>query len=397
MILRNAHLISYLTEGFNGPAADLRIGEEEGRIEAVDVPGRIPAKPREKETDLEGRTVLPGLFDLHMHLYFLVDDFYRLAADGAAESTVNAVAYANTFLDYGFTTIRDCGNPHYIGVALRDAIEDGRLEGPRIITAGKCISPCARGNDTFPGLYYEVNTPQEVFSAGRDEAARGVDFLKYMATGSVANRTGIPGQLIATKPELQALQDAADEAGIYVGVHCHGTAGILMCAEVGVRTVEHASFTTADCIERILARGGKTVLIPTLNPVVGMHNEFAATGERNYMTEKIEACYSAASGLVEAAGAGVLLGWGTDTSRRSFLREPGLEFLARRQVGFSNRQILEQATVNSARAVFREKDFGTVAAGKIADLVVIDGDPDNNIEVMTRKPVMVFKGGRRVR
>ena len=232
MILRNAHLISYLTEGFSGPEADLRIGEEEGRIEAVDVPGCIPARAGEEEADLEGKTLLPGLFDLHMHLYFLIDDFYRLAAYGPAESTVNAVAYANTFLDYGFTTIRDCGNPHYIGVALRDAIEDGRLEGPRIITAGKCISPCARG---------------------------------------------------------------------------------------------------------------------------------------------------------------------TDTSRRSFLREPGLEFLARRQVGFSNRQILEQATINSARAVFREKDFGTVAVGKIADLVVIDGDPDNNIEVMTRKPVMVFKGGRRVR
>lgn len=399
MILRNARLLPFLTEGYTGEEADIVI--RDGKIEKI-LPSSKKAegdtKSGQEETDLidlGGAYVLPGLMDLHMHMYFATDNFEKLAMQRPAQNVISCISYAQTLLSWGYTTIRDMGNPDYMGVDIRNAVEEGKIEGPRIFTAGRCMSPYAKGNDTFPNLYYEVNSPQEVRTACRYENARGVDWLKYMATGSVANRTGVPGAMITTQEELDALEAGAEETGLHAAVHCHGTEGILACVRAGIRTIEHASFVTDECIEEILKKGSRSCLIPTLTPVVGIHNEFAEGGEKNYMTEKIEQCYRAAGGLVQAQRAGILLGWGTDTSRTSFQKNPGFEFIARKQAGFTNREILEQATINSAKVLGLEESLGTICEGKKADLIAVDGNPMDDITVMTRKPALVIREGKR--
>lgn len=345
--------------------------------------------------DLKGKTLLPGMFDLHMHLYFSTDIFSAVALRSQNDFLFDAISYARRFLEYGYTTIRDCGNVYYIGIALRDAITSGVIDGPRIVTAGMCISPYAKGNDTFPNLYYEANTPEELLKACRDEYAKGVDFFKYMATGSVANLTGVPGALISSKKEIYAIQEAAESMGTYVAVHCHGEEGIALCAEAGIKTIEHASMIKDEHIERILKKGNITTLVPTLAPVVQMHRGEDCEAMPAIIMQKIDEVYRHSLGLVKASRAGVLTGWGTDVSHKFFAKHPGYEFNARQEIGYSNLEMLQQATINSAKILRLDHELGTIKVGKLADLVVVDGKPDEDISAMYQKPAAVYKEGKR--
>ncbi|MBR0159857.1 MAG: amidohydrolase family protein [Oscillospiraceae bacterium] len=392
-LFRNARVIPYLTEGFSGSLADLLV---EGRFVKAILPVGTADCPEETEIlDLHGKTVLPGLFDLHMHLYFSTEDFHVLGAKSQNEYVFDAIRYAGEFLRQGFTTIRDCGNVFDIGIALRDAVVAGTVPGPRIFTAGKCLTPTAKGNSTFPNLYDEVNTPEEILKAVRKEHAKGVDFIKYMATGSVANLNGEPGELITTRAEVFALQAAAESVGKYAGVHCHGKEGILLCAEAGIRTVEHASMMDDECIELILRKGGKTSIVPTLDPVVQLHRGHECGALPPALFRKIDQVYAHAADLVRATRAGVLTGWGTDSSCSFYARNVGYEFDVRREVGYTNEEILKQATINSARILGLEDCLGTLRAGKLADLVIVEGNPDEDILAMCRYPWAVYLEGRR--
>ena len=201
-VLTNARLIPELTEGFDGAMADVVVNGS--RIEAL-FPAGSRAFAGAETFDLAGKTLLPGMFDLHMHLYFSSSNFAAVALRSHNDYLFDSIAYAHEMLEQGYTTIRDCGNVYYIGIALRDAVNGGVLPGPRILASGMCLSPAAKGNDTFPNLYYEVNSPDEILTACRKEYAKGVDFIKYMGTGSVANLTGVPGALVSSRRELFAL------------------------------------------------------------------------------------------------------------------------------------------------------------------------------------------------
>ena len=388
MIIKNARLVPFLTEGYEGEYADVYTEENE-------ISDLRPAGTCEYfDVDARGMTLLPGLMDLHMHFYFSTGDFYALAAENHNQHFVDAIAYAKFFLDSGYTVIRDCGNPDGIGVAVRDAIASGIIEGPRVFTAGKCITPTAKGNDTFPSLYDEVDDPAAVMGICRKEYSDGIDFLKYMATGSVANRTGVPGALITTREELFAMQAAADSLGTYVGVHCHGTEGIKFCIEAGIRTIEHASFMTDECIRMILERGNQTALIPTLSPVCQLYED---TNSPKWLRDKIPAIWDAAKMLVKAERSGVRLGWGTDQSMATYKKDIGYEFHARKQAGFTEEEMLKQATINSAEIMGIADRYGTVKPGKNADLILISGNPDKDISVMSERPALVMKDGKIVR
>ena len=391
IVFRNARLIPALTEGYEGCAADVVVCGE--KIEGIYPPGQAPKVG--ECVDLAGKTLMPGMFDLHMHLYFSSDNFAAVALRSQNDYIFDSIRYANEFLRQGFTTIRDCGNPYYVGIALRDAVAGKIVHGPRILSAGMCMSPYAKGNSTFPNLYYEVNTPEEILKACRDEYAKGVDFFKYMGTGSVANLTGVPGALISSRKELFALQAAAEDMGTYAAVHCHGVEGIRYCTEAGIHTIEHASMIDEDCIELILKKNGQTTIVPTLDPVVQMHRGFECDDMSQMSMQKIDEVYAHTGNLVQASRAGVLTGWGTDISLSFFAAHPGYEFDARREIGYTNLEMLQQATINSAKIVGMADRLGTVKVGKLADLIVIDGNPDEDISVMMKHPWAVYKEGVR--
>lgn len=393
LLLKNARLIPYLTEGYCQGLADIVV--ENGRIQSI-VPAGNGSVPSDGDVlDVNGKTVMPGMFDLHMHLYFSSSNFAAVALRSQNDYVFDSISYAKEFLRQGFTTIRDCGNVCYIGIAVRDAAAAGIIEAPRILTAGKCITPYAKGNSTFPNLYWEVNTPEEILAACRYEYAQGVDFFKYMGTGSVANLTGVPGELVCSREELFALQAAADAMHTTAAVHCHGKEGILYCAQAGIHTIEHASMIDNECIEEILRQNGKTTIVPTLNPVINIHRCEGEGAMPKIIRDKIDLVYSQTHLLVEATRAGVLTGWGTDTSMGFFKAHPGYEFDARREIGYTNEEMLKQDTINSAKILGMENDLGTVKEGKMADLIVINGNPDEDITAMYALPDVVLKEGKR--
>lgn len=393
LILRNVKLIPYLTEGYCDGPADIVM--EGNRIQAI-VPSGKANVPKDAEVlEFSGKTALPGMLDLHMHLYFSTDNFAALGAKSQNDYIFDGIQYANEFLRQGFTTIRDCGNAFDVGLALRDAVNAGIISGPRIFTAGQCLSPYAKGNDTFPNLYCEVNTPEEILKACRREHAKGVDFIKYMATGSVANLNGEPGELITSREELFALQSAVTASGLYAGIHCHGKEAILLCAEVGIHTIEHASMIDSECIDMILRKNGQTAIIPTLDPVVHLHRGEEGGALPASIFASIEKVYAHTADLVTATRAGVLTGWGTDSSHAFYASHVGYEFDARREIGYTNEEMLKQATINGAKILGLEQELGSIKVGKLADIIVVDGDPDENISVMQKYPVAVFKEGRR--
>ncbi len=388
--LLNVHLIPSLTEGYEGELADVTV--DGGRIQSISAPGT--KRTNDQAIDCAGKTLLPGLFDLHMHLYFSTSDLASLVQKKQNENLFDAVKCAKLFLRRGYTTIRDLGNIHYIGTALRDAVNADIVPGPRILTAGRCLSPFAKGNDAFGDLYYEVNTNEEILKACRDECAKGVDFIKYMATGSVLNPSGVPGALITSREEIFALQKSVASLGMNAAVHCHGAEGIKYCAEAGIHTIEHASMIDGESTEIILENGGKSSIVPTLSPVGELYHAAEGSGHPKWLLDKIGEVYDHAQGIVKASRAGVLTGWGTDETYDFYESHPGYEFAVRSEIGYTNTEMLQQATINSAMILGMDDMLGTIKAGKTADLVLVDGDPEKDISCMMADPEAVFKNGK---
>ena len=385
LAIRNARLVSALTEGYDGQQADLLI--EGGRIAGIFPVGKDLSGC--EKIDAAGRTVLPGLLDLHTHLYFTRLDTGFLAMRKQNDTLLDCAAYARELLRQGFTTIRDCGNPHYTAMAVRKGIECGLLDGPRILACGYGLMPTAPGNEDSD-IAIHADTPDEIVKIGRQQIARGADFLKYFGTGSVGSEGGIPGALLTTRKELQTLNDTAEAYGRYASMHCHSKAGILLCADVGIRSIEHASDIDDECIERILSRGSHSTIVPTLGPIglmrSGMLGESIAKKVRETSCEQQK--------MLEASRVGILTGWGTDVSLDYYSSNPGSEFLLRKERGWTAVEMLEQATINSAKIIGVEDKLGTIKVGKIADIVIVDGKPDEDITIMTRYPWRVLQAGK---
>lgn len=392
MLLKNCRLVPELTEGYQGHMADILV--ESGIIAAVAPCGTLPVEG--EVLDLAGRTVLPGLFDLHAHLMLIHSDFYGLLMKDSNSTMVDCIRFAKNYLKYGYTTVRDCGGPSYTNIAVRDAISEGVVPGPDIISCGYIITPTAKGNGTFSNIYNEVDKASELMHAVRKDICHGADFIKYMATGSVANPSGEPGELVATPEELRAVSDAAAFCNTYVAAHCHGLEGIKQCIRNGVYTIEHATYIDDECIDMILHQKRQSALVPTFACMYERYMNFDEVRDAdNEISVQCHAAFVAArEGIWKASQAGVLVGWGTDQTMQEFLDMPGREFIARTHMGLSNVELLKQATINSAKIVGQDDQKGTVKVGKVADLIVIDGDPIADISRMNCEPVYVLKNGK---
>lgn len=342
--------------------------------------------------------MLPGLFDLHAHLMLVNADFYGLLMKDSNAAMVDCIRFAKNYLKYGYTTVRDCGGPSYTNIAVRDAIRDGVISGPDVISCGLILTPTAKGNGTFSNIYDEIDAPGELMHAVRKDICHGADFIKYMATGSVANLGGEPGELVATPEELRAVSDAAAFCNTYVAAHCHGLEGIKQCIRNGVYTIEHATYINDECIDMILHQERQSTLVPTFACMYERYMNFDEVRDAdNEISVQCHAAFVAArEGIRKASQAGVLVGWGTDQTMQEMLEMPGREFVARAHMGLSNVELLKQATINSAKIVKQDDRKGTVKVGKAADLIVIDGDPVADISVMNQEPVHVLKNGVKV-
>ena len=346
--------------------------------------------------DGNGMTILPGLIDAHTHIACL-RRYDNAQLRNPMKFFTSTCFSTQRYLDYGFTTIRDCGVPLRVNIAVRDAVDAGLFTGPRIIACGLILSPTETPEDDFlTGIYENVDGTNSARRAVRRELAEGAEFIKVMASGSGLQKSGIPEQPIITEPELSVMVEAAAMKGSYVAAHAHGDGAIRLCVETGVRTIEHASYISDETLSELLKRDSCWI-IPTVSAMY--QNPETTSEEYMYLVKKLDDMLKKSSVcLKKAYEAGARLGFGTDSCPGMDQYEQGMEFRMRHELcGMSNIDILLQATKYNAQALGIDGETGQIIAGLSADLILVDGHPDEDISMMYKKPVGVFTRGKKVK
>lgn len=339
--------------------------------------------------DLRDRFVMPGLMDMHVHLQGqLGPDRYRDRLKlSDADVLVKSIHYAMNTLMAGFTTVRDVGNSGEEMYAVRDGIEQGLIDGPRIIAAGGV--GITGGHADVSGLkpeWMELETdasicdgPYDCRRATRHMIKYGADLIKITSTGGVMtdNNTGTGQQM--TDDELFEVVAAAAAMGRKVASHAHGTEGINAALKAGVASIEHGSYVDASSIELFLKTGA--YLVPTLlagQTVV----EYAQTTDllsSNVAEKAMRVGNDMKGNFAKAYAAGVKVAFGTD-SGISPHGENAREAVLMSEAGMSNEDILVSATVSAADLIDMSDSLGTLEAGKYADIIATDGNPLEDIE-----------------
>lgn len=389
MILKNCRLLPQLSPFSTVTAADVEL--KEGTIKRISM---LPIGG-EEIVDCGGKTLLPGLIDLHTHIS-------GLCGPGAAafktpmKALVEYADQTRRYLDYGFTTIRDCGALGRVANFVRDMVHRDICEGPQIIASGLILTPTeVEESDEIYDMYVNCDSPDDFRRAVRKEVAEHADFIKVMASGSAFHPTGIPVQPVLTRQELQAAVDGANLKGTYVAAHAHGDEAIRVCIETGVKTIEHATYIGEETLQLLLATEG-CYLVPTL---AAMHVSHPEGEEGGFWVKRLgEMLNSCAENIEKVYRAGCKLGFGTDSTVTMDQYEQGLEFKYRKEYcHMENMDILLQATRYSAEIAGLGNCIGQVREGLQADLILVDGNPDTDMAVMYKKPLKVWKRGRLVR
>src|SRR5688572_936851 len=376
----------------------------DGRI--VSVVGRNGGRPNIPEgarrIDLPGMTLLPGLIDMHVHLDSspFYGPYEALEFTDLFE-TVIGVRHAQDMLEAGFTTVRNVGSENYSDVAYMQAINEGRIPGPRIVpaayalgaTGGHCdetyLPP--RFNATNPGI---GNGPQELRNRVREQRRNGAQVIKVCATGGVFSRNTEPGQQQLSEDELRAIAEEAHQWGLRVAAHAHGAAGIKAAIRAGIDTIEHASLIDAEGIR--LARERGTWLAMDILNTEYTQAEGAKNGvlEDNLRKDR-EIAQLQRDNFRAAHRAGVKMVFATDAGVMPH-GSAGGQFKWMVEYGMTPLEAIQSATRNAAQALGREKDVGAIAVGRWGDIIAVDGDPLADVRQLEDVDV-VIKGGVVVR
>jgi imidazolonepropionase-like amidohydrolase len=372
------------------PVPDQALVIEGRRIFWMGPTDQAPVTAPEAVVEGEGRTVLPGLVNCHVHLTHdgAADMLGQIAADTIPTATLRAARTAWENLRSGVTTVRDCGAPHNIVIDLAREIDRGLVPGPRVQAAGRLITMTG-GHGHHIGR--EADGPDEVRKAARTEIKCGAAVLKVMATGGVLTPGVSPMQTALLPEELAVVAQEAHNAGRRVTTHAIGRAGIHNALLAGVDSIEHGFYLDDELLEIAVDRG--TFLVPTMLAVDGIIRN-AARGIPAWVVEKAEReAHRQRESFVAAVSSGMRIAAGTDAgtpfnAHGDFARE--LALMVRH--GLSPMQTLVAATSAAAENLDLSHDLGTLAVGKLADLVLVDGDPVTDITA-TGRVVLVVKDG----
>ena len=388
MILNHARLVKELSSGVSTECGYVRI-ENEIITEVSEKPYIVTEDNREEITDCKGKTLIPGLIDLHTHITILSRiGFECLHSD--MELLTAAAKHATEYLDMGFTTIRDCGSIHRVANEVKHMTQLGLIDAPDLITCGRAIMPTEGSKEHMMAQHVHfADTVDEVKKAARQEMAEGADFVKIFASGAAAIKTGVPQQSIMFPEEIESAVKTAERKGCYVAAHCHADEAIRNCIERGVKTIEHATLISDKTVA--LAAESDSYLIPTLAVMYISDGPQKAYWEKRlgsmfrHCTEKMAKAYAM----------GMYLGFGTDCCAGDFCYNNGIEFKFRKEnCGMKDLDILLQSTRNNAVIAGIENKIGLVRKGLMADLILIDGKPDQDISCMYQKPDLVMKRGK---
>lgn len=378
MILKNCRLIPELCEGFQEENADIRI---EGNAIAEILPPNGTYEG-EEVIDCTGKTVLPGLFNIHNHLFFNTMDWSKIRGGMTEyEYTMTAVRFMNKLLAYGFTSLRDVGSPYNLAIKLRDDINAGKMVGPDIKACGIIITPdhvAPAELEVYSANYGEAcNSPYELRGKVRRQIAEGADFIKILGC-SVAPCNRGDGSLFY-EDEMAELVNTVKKENTYLAIHTNSVESNTDALELETYSLEHGHLWTKEHTQLWLAHGKKTHIVPTL--------------QVTWCWGK-DTCVPMCSGLLDAYNAGAKFGFGTDATEEVFTADPGGEFIARSEVwGIPNVEILKQATIYSAEINGTADERGSIKVGKRADFAIIDGNPDEDLTLMGKPCAYVLKDG----
>jgi imidazolonepropionase-like amidohydrolase len=371
---------------------------EDGHIQKVAQNSRNIPKDSQKIA-LKGRTLLPGFIDAHIHICMdgSPDPVTACLSESPTITALKAAESARRTLMAGVTTVRDMGGKDGIDFGLRQAISSGLIAGPRMLISGRLI--CMTGGHGWQvGL--EANGPDEVRQAAREQIKAGVDIVKLMATGGVLTPAVEPGSEQFTEAELRAGVEEAHKAGKKTATHAMGTRGIQNALRAGIDSIEHGVYLDEETVSMMMERN--IPLIPTISAMYNIETKGIKAGIPAFAVEKtliVKPFHLESIRLARQAGVSIAAGTDAGTPFNRHGENLGEIKLLMDYGGFSAMDAIEAGTGIAARVLGLEKELGTVAESKVADLVMVEGNPLDDIDVLLNPEsiCLVMQGGKIVK
>ncbi len=393
------------------PRRDAVVLVEGEKIAQVGPAQEIAVPPGAKIVDASDKTVLPGMVDAHVHIHTPggPTDNYALAHLKELQGVLalRAYTYGLRALRMGFTSLRSLGSPAYVDVALREAINEGLVEGPRLRVAGQGLSVTGGHMDKAdwsPDVFVSGRTgvcdgPWECRRAARIQFKRGVDLIKINACGSDYHHLDVPWVQEMTCEEMAAICQEAHGNKKRVAAHTAGGPGITEALRAGVDSLEHAHWLTDEQIEMMVEQG--TFYVPTLivnsrSVALGQEQKGATDAAWAWLVKVNEEKWET---LARARAAGVKIAVGTDAGFVVYHGQNACELEELVKGGFTPMEAIVAATRVGAECLDLDREVGTIEAGKYADLVIVDGDPLADVRILQDEAriVQVLKGGKAVK
>ena len=367
-------------------------------------PGYRAASAGVTVIDLKSATVMPGLFDMHVHIESESSptSYMERFTKSEVENAYGCIKYAETTLMAGFTTVRDLGGSG-INIALRDAIDRGQVDGPRIFTAGKSIATTGGHADPTNGFsrdHMPDAGPQEGVADGVAQCAEAVrwrykngsDCIKITGTGGVLSVAKSGDNPQFSQEEFNAIVATANDYGFHVAVHAHGAEGMKRAVLAGVTTIEHGTKMTEEVMDLMVEHG--TYLVPTISAGKAVAANAAIPGYYPdiIVPKALEIGPLIQNTFSKAYAKGVPIAFGTDAGVFPH-GDNWKEFIYMTESGMPMMQALQSATMIPATILKVEDKLGSLKAGKLADIIAVEGDPIQDPALM-EKVIFVMKEGK---
>ncbi len=390
-----------------GRVLDVRTGElranqavviEGEKIAQVAPSSEVKAAPGDTAIDLPEATVLPGLIDAHTHLTFDLNSLgYQGLAISTAREALHGARNARRTLEAGFTTVRNVGAKDYADIALRDAINDGDVAGPRMVASGPALGITGGHCDENllpPAFHFfgdgVADGIEGVQHKVREVIKYGADVIKICATGGVLSKGDDPNASQYTLEEMRAIVADAHRLGRRVAAHAHGAEGVRWASEAGVDSIEHGHLMDDAAIATLKKNG--TYLVPTLFLTEYMQQNLERSDVPEYSRQKMRMVAAAAQqNAKKAFAAGVKVAFGTDAAVYPHGLNAG-EFHVYVKLGMTPLVAIQTATINATDLLGWTKQVGTLEPGKWADVIAVDGDPTKDVTVLEHVKFVMKNG-----
>ncbi|PQM27972.1 amidohydrolase family protein [Sphingopyxis lindanitolerans] len=395
-IIYAGHVITDANKPAEGPST---VTVTDGRIVSI-APGRAAAPEGAEIVDLGGKTLLPGLIDLHVHLTGDPGGDYRSeAVDPDEWGVVVGAKNARVTLRAGFTTVREAGSAQYTAFSLRRGTAEGYIEGPRIIAAGPPLAIIGGHGDTT-GFREDIHAvlDQGYTCTGAVECAEkvrkasraGADIIKITATGGVLSQQGRGLGAHFSNAEMESIATTAHSLGLKVMAHAHGARGIESAAAAGIDSIEHGTFADEAALKVMRAKG--TYMVPTLMAFEGIRERLGKGIYTPTVEEKVRMTLNdVGKAMARARELGVPIAFGTDAGVFEHGRNAG-EFALLVKYGLTPREALASATTVAARLLSMENEIGRIAPGMSADMIAVDGDPLTDVRTLETVDWVMARG-----